>query len=414
MTASDVRTPTDRSGRGLTLQVSADYVLSHLGYFTVMPVLPILLAVQLADHGAQWVGIALFALAAAVRGGSLVVTRVIHRSPVRTTVVAGLLLAGGGFAASGWVAHPVAVIAALAVAGLGISVNALAMRAYIAVSTDDVARRNEMYSAIQVAVNVSAAFGPVLANVLLSAGRGRVLLIVTACYLAAAVAMALLVPGSARLDGDAAPPTPVLRLGRLLWSRRFRAISVPVIGGSLLYAQFFSAFALLVNLASEDTLVRAGCFTLNAVLVVALQVPVSRWISRRLVNGDPPARWLVVGVALFGLSFVVAAVGGTTVATAYVAITVLSVAETVFTPLVSTAFVEAGRGRQAVEILNLRQIAATIGESTGALIGGSFFLAAVDAGRTSLFWGALVVVAVLTVVAGTALGRKSEEAGRVG
>ena len=393
--------------RSLLRKVSTDYAFSHLGYFTIMPVLPILLAVQLSDYGNEWVGISLFVLAAAVRGGSLIITRLIHRSPVRRTVVLGLLAAAAGFGLSGQFHNPLVVVIALAVAGFGISVNALAMRAYVAAATDDVARRNSVYSAIQIAVNVSAAVGPIVANLLLAAERSLVFLLVAVCYVVAAALMALMVPGDVRLDNNSKRPASLIKLLAALGSSSFRGIAITVTGGSLLYAQFFSAFALLINLASDDTLVRAGCFTLNAVLVVSLQVPVSRWIGRRLSAGEAPLKWLLVGVVIFGLSFAVVGTGGTTVLSAYLAIAILSVAETIFTPLVSTAFVEAGRGRPPVEILNLRQIAATIGESTGALIGGSLFLIAAGAQYQALFWWSLVVVALLTVIGAIAATRTS-------
>lgn len=410
-TATPTHQQVEVGHRRLVVQVSTDYVFSHLGYFTVMPVLPILLAAQFADHGAQWVGIALFTLAAAVRGGSLVVSRAIHRTPVRRTVVLGLLLAAAGFGLSGRFESPAPVLAALAVAGLGISVNALAMRAYVAVATDDVARRNGVYSAIQIAVNISASVGPVLANLLLATHRSTVLLVVSACYVVAAGSMALMIPAGVRLDRGAQRPAPILRLFAALGSDAFRSIAVAVVGGSFLYAQFFSAFALFINLASEDSLVRAGCFTLNAVLVVALQVPVSRWIGARLAAGEPPLRWLLVGVVGFGCSFAIVALGGTTVWSAYLSIAVLSAAETVFTPLVSTAFMEAGAGRPPIEVLNLRQIASTIGESSGAFVGGAVFLVAVRADHDALFWWALALVAALTVAL-TAMTARTGRSGR--
>lgn len=82
---------------------------------------------------------------------------------------------------------------------------------------------------------------------------------------------------------------------------------------------------------------------------------------------------------------------------AYVAIVVFSLGETVYAPMVNTAFVEASEGRPVVEALNLRQVAAATGEGLGAAAGGWLYWEMTSVGREPLYWGALGLFALLTL-----------------
>jgi DHA1 family multidrug resistance protein-like MFS transporter len=69
--------------------VVVDYLLSHLGFFAVLPVLPLLLTSLQAGMGAAWVGATLLAFNFAVRGGSLLCNRILNNIPIRTAMAGG-------------------------------------------------------------------------------------------------------------------------------------------------------------------------------------------------------------------------------------------------------------------------------------------------------------------------------------
>ncbi|WP_373428667.1 MFS transporter [Streptomyces sp. B1I3] len=388
------RSPVRRVLSAITL----DYLLSHLGYFALLPVLPLLVPRLDPGAGAWSVGFALLALTFAVRGGSLFCGGVLHRAPVRGAMVTGLLLAAAGFGALPLVPGVWAIVACLVVAGFGISVNALTARAYVAVSLPGAADRSTVFSAIQVAVNVSAALGPVIANLLFGSSRHGVLLgLVGALYAVAAVAVTLTVPSGLRLsDGDARPP---LRLGLLkavVTDPAIRRVSLLAGVGSLLYAQFFSALALQIAGLTQSTALRSGFFTLNAVLVVALQIPVTLWMNRGLEHHAGPVRYLRIGLVVFAVAFALLGADSTGLITVFVALAVFSLAETVFTPTVSTAFAGLDGDRPIVEVFNLRQVATAGGESLGSFAGGTLFLLASAHGLLAWYWSALAAVGLLT------------------
>lgn len=386
--------------RAVSIPVVFDYLLSHLGFFSVLPVLPLLLDGLHNDVGPLFIGASLFAFNFAVRGASLFCSRLLHRSPIRRAMATGLLMAAAGFVLLPWAPGAVTSVLCLLVAGTGISINGLMARVYVALSIDDPAGRNTVFSAVQVAVNVGAALGPVVANLLL----GRQLDVLLMCgvavmYVLAAVVVVLALPRELRPgDGDVRPP---LRLGLLrdvVLDPHVRRVSAITAVGSFLYAQFFSAIVLHVAELTDSAPLRASFFTLNAVLVVVVQIPVSAITSRRLAGGASPVGFLLAGALGFAAAFIVMGVTGAAVAGAFAAVVVFSVAETLFTPMVNTAFSEIPGNRPAVELFNLRQVAATAGESAGAFTGGTLFLVALGLGAVPAYWLLLAVCGAVAVL----------------
>jgi DHA1 family multidrug resistance protein-like MFS transporter len=345
------------------------------------------------------VGISLLVATFAVRGGSLFVSGMLHRVPVRRSMVGGLLCAAVGFGALPLAPGIPGLLGCLFLAGLGISINALTARAYVAVALPASGDRTTIFSAIQVAVNISAALGPIAANFLFSGQHyGLLLAFVAVLYTAAASAVAATVPGGLRLsDGSGRPP---LRLGLLkvvVTDPGIRRVSAVTAVGSLLYAQFFSALALQIADLTTQPALRAGFFSLNAVLVVVLQIPVTVYLKRGMERGEPPLRYLLLGLLVFSCSFAVLGLDSGSLTMAYTAIVIFSFAETLFTPTVNTAFVDLGGDRPVVEVFNLRQVATATGESLGSFAGGTFFLLATAHGVLAGYWFALAAIGLVTV-----------------
>ncbi|MFJ3937633.1 MFS transporter [Streptomyces parvus] len=377
-----------------------DYLFSHLGYFTLLPVLPVLLPRLDPGVNAWWTGAALFASTFALRAGALFVGGYLHRAPVRRTMVGGLLLAGAGFGALPWAPGIPGILCCLVAAGFGISVNGLTARAYVVRALPSAGDRTTVFSAIQVAVNVSAALGPVIANFLLGRGHNGLLLsLVAALYAVAASAALVTVPAGLRLSTQ--EERRPLRLGVLkvvFTAPDVRRVAWVTAVGSLLYAQLFSALALHIARLTEDGALRSAFFSLNAVLVVALQIPVAVIMKRGLERGRPPQRYLLLGLLAFSASYAVLGLAAHSLVAAFAAIVVFTLAETLFTPTVNTAFAELGGDRPVVEVLSLRQVATAAGESAGSFVGGALFLLVSSHGGPGAFWFLLAAVGALTAV----------------
>ncbi|QUQ63821.1 Multidrug resistance protein MdtH [Kutzneria sp. CA-103260] len=386
--------------RRVSVPVVLDYLLSHLGFFAVLPVLPLLVERLHPGTGPLYVGISLFLFNFAVRGASLFCSGLLHRTRIRHAMTGGLVLAAASFAALPFAPGSIGVLVCLLLAGTGISTNGLMARVYVAMALESPAARNTVFSAVQVAVNVSAALGPIVANFLLAQSLDVTLMLaVAAMYLLAAGLVAVTVPAGLRPgDHDVRPP---LRLGLLkvvVTDPLVRRVSVVTAVGSFLYAQFFSAIALQVAELTGSAALRASFFTTNAILVVVVQIPVTAYAQRRLSAGATPFGFLLVGVTIFAAGFAVMGAAGATLVGAFAAVVVFSVAETFFTPTVNTAFSAIPGDRPMVELFNLRQVAATAGESLGGFAGGALFLTAAQFGARPVYWGVLAVVGLLCVL----------------
>lgn len=382
-------------------RVVSNFLFANLGMFALLPVLPVWLGRVTDGDDAWFVGFALFVFAFCVRGASLFFAGLLHRTPVRLAMSGGLMVAAVSFAVMTLVDRPVGILLLLILAGAGISANSLMARVYIAMSLPSSPDRNTVFAALQIAVNISAALGPVAANLLFSdQGGATVLLAVAAAYGLAAVVVALSTPkGMVPGDGDVRPPLRFQIIKDMADDNGIRRISVVTIVGTFLYAQLFSALVLHVATLTDSALLRASFFTTNALVIVIAQVPVAMLTKRLLNRGTSPLALLVVGIAGFGVAFLLLGWVGAMLAGTLLAVVMFSLAETVFTPIVNTAFGELPGDRPLVEVFNMRQVAVTIGESSGSFAGGALFLLAASRGATQFYWYALAGSAVLTVVA---------------
>lgn len=397
--------------RAVSRSVFVNYLLSNLGYYTLLPVLPLI--VKHMQGGEAWyVGTALFVLAFSVRASCLFASRLLHRTTPRVSITGGLLLAAAGFAVLSVSPGPVGILVCLAVAGFGISVNTLMARAFVAMRLTTPGARNTAFSAIQVAVNLAAAAGPVAANLLFgSAGYALCLVAVVALYVVGAVATAVVIPTTQRpSDQDDRIPNGLLGgLRVIVTDPNVRQVAVVALTGWFLYGQLFSALALHISELTQEPLLRSAFFTTNAVLIVLVQLPVSTYAGRRLDTGTPPVVFLTVGVGMFAAAFAVLAGFGGSVAGVFLGVGLFSLAETAFTPFVATAFAEISGKRPVVEVFNLQQIVMAAGESFGAFSGGALFSIAAAHGVQPVYWSVLTIVAMLVVGLSTMRRRGSRE-----
>lgn len=394
--------------RRVTVSIVSNFLFYCLGLYTLLPVLPVLIPKLHAGTGLLMIGLTLGAFNFAVRGSSVFVGGYLHRNPVRSVMITGLLTAAAGYVLVAYSPSATTMLLALILAGVGTSTNGLAARVYISMTVSGATERNNVFSAMQVAVNLAAALGPIIGDFLFGRGLVRPMMIgIAASYCVAALVVRATVPRGLRPDADSARAP--LRFGLLrviVADRPVRRVSIVAAVGGLLYAQFFSAVALQVARLTTSPSLRASVFTANAIIIVAAQVPISAAVKRRLLAGISPLTLLAAGMALYVLSFAVMGGLGLHIYGVYLATVLFSLAETLFTPLVNTAFAELDGDRPLVEVFNLRQVAVTVGESSGSFLGGALYLTAAERGETAGYWLALAAVGAVVAVPHLWSGRR--------
>lgn len=371
--------------RAFTAGLSADHAAGNLGQYMILPVLGVFLTAQV---GGDWiVGVGLFLYSASAGVCALLVNHWLPRFSIVGAMTGSTVLSALGFGLMPYSHDAVVQVLLIVLAGFGGSVHFLLSRVLVAEAIPDAVGRHQVYSVLQIAVNLAAALGPFLAGLLYSSADPRVLLTTVAgCYLLAGLSLRFGIPRELRptaTSGRWPVSRAVLRLVREDSSIR-RTVTICVLG-AFVYGQLYSAFALFVARDVGSALVRAALLAAPALAIVVLQTAVTAATGKLLARGTRPFTLLVHGTVLFSASMVVLGVGLPVVLGAALAVALFSLAEMLFTPMVSTAF--AGLPvTSTLEAFNLRQLSWTAGEAIGSLAGGTVFLALDQAGLAHGYW----------------------------
>jgi predicted MFS family arabinose efflux permease len=375
------------SESALRLTIAVDYLLCNCGRFSLMPVMAVLLAAQ--SDGADWLitGVGMFGFMVFAGLSSLLVTKWLPRYSYTATMSSSMVFCAVGFGLLPFTHNPLTTMGLLFVAGFGTSVHAVLARVLVAERIASETARNNVYSIQQIATNMAAAIGPFIAGALYVGGDARPLLtFVAAAYLLAGLSLMLGLPRGVHPPEVVRERTTGVTAGmRLLGDEQCRRASVMTAIGSFAYAQFYSAFALLVALAIDSTLLRGALLAGPPIAIVIFQTLVTAVANRYLRAGVPPLAMLSVATAVFGVAMVFIGIGLPVVVGAVVAMSVFAVAEMLFTPMVSIAFTRISSvSRLAAS--NLQGVAWTAGEALGSLCGGAVFLLCYKHGAGEMYW----------------------------
>jgi MFS transporter, DHA1 family, multidrug resistance protein len=396
------------TGRWTLRGLLTEYVLAFTGYFALVPVLPVLLR-EVRDLRAVQVGAALVVFTLAARAGSLLVAPLLHLASRGLVLVAAPALTGLSAAVLALGPPLPLLLACLATAGLGVSVNGLVVRVHLAERESGDGRRLRSFALLNVALNLAGAVGPLLGTALYDrAAPGRVLGTVAALYAGAVlVSLPLLrAAGGSGIDsGRRFSPRAYARVLRR--SPELRRLLLVTVLGWALYAQLFSALPLYLFRTVERRALIGTVFVLGAVLIVTCQLLVTRVVTRRIEAGTPAERVLLAGIGLFPCSFLLVGASGGRLAVLYPAIAVFTLGEILFTPLVDTALARHGEDEGYVAVFAGKQVTVAVGESVGAFLGGTGFLfvsGALDS--DAAYWFAAAAVGLAAVLALAARPRR--------
>lgn len=367
------------------------------GYFGALSVLAIVLKDRYTSGFA--VGMALLAFSLGDGIGGLLFSRLLPRLDYRHSMAVSMTASSAAFVAFGvsrgyWVCSTLLILA-----GTGGSIFTTLCRTMVAQVTPVPAHRHRIFSAVQVAFNVAAAAGPAAFGLLLSAGLIRYVFAAAAALYCTSAAVAItLVPPRLRPPAVAGG-SPISRVSLRRIARDQTALRVLglLLIGSVLYRQFYSAYALQMAavLAPNE---RAALFWGNALLVAALQLPVSRVVRPFITSDVRTMRTMALGVAVFAASLALMGLLPIVFGSFVVVMVIFSFAETVYTPTVSTAI--AGIPSASVlESFNIRQVTWTAGSGLGVLLGGTFYIETANSVGPGPYWLALASLTIAAVLA---------------
>ncbi|WP_405009327.1 MFS transporter [Kitasatospora sp. NBC_01539] len=386
--------PHGPAARSTTRAVTLHYFMTNTGLFGLLSTLAVSLTA--AGFGGAQTGFLILVFTIANKVAKVPLARWLDRIPAPSSVLAGCLTAAVGFVGLRVADGLAATAATLALAGLGVSVNALAAKQLAADAGDRSGDRARLFSLVNIAVNVaSAAAAPAALFLVAHHRHGAVLTGVAAVYCLAGTVTFL---NYRRLVPDR-PERPAgsslqgyLTILRLPGMRAFMLINLL---GWCCYGQLFNALALHVSSGPAAAGGLGPLYTLNALLVVVAQLGVTR-LGERLSGGRQTVT-AVASYTLFALAF----------ATVYllpgypgavVGVVLFTLAEMLFVPTMDVLLLGLlGTASRALGY-GLFSIGNAVGEAVGAGAGVALYRWLDGGGHGPSFWLIAAVVALLSAV----------------
>ncbi|MEV5822658.1 MFS transporter [Micromonospora harpali] len=274
----------------------------NVGFYMLLPYLAGYLADDLGLSAAV-IGLVLGVRNLSQQGLFLLGGSASDRLGARGVIIVGCALRAVGFGVFAVGVSLPALLAASVLSGLAGALFNPAVRAYLAQAAPD--RRAEAFALFNVFASAGSLLGPLIGSALLLVDFRAAALAAAGVFAALTVAQALVLPTQpARSSGQG-----VLGDWReAVTDRRFLAFTLALSAMFALQNQLYLVLPVRAEQAGGHPLAVASLFVVSTVVTLAWQVPVTRWLHRRLARG--PA--IALGLAVMGGGFVLplAPVGG--------------------------------------------------------------------------------------------------------
>lgn len=366
---------------GASTYIVIHYFLTNLGYFGLLSTLVVTL--NAAGFEAPEIALLVMVFTITSKVAKIPLASLLDRIAAATSVLLGCVIAAAGFVGLSVTGGLPLTAGCLAIAGMGISINALASKQLAAAASDGSKSRAPLFSLINTAVNIASAVAAPVALMLTEHRHyGYVLIGVAAVYSTAGVATFV---NYSSLGTDRQPTSgcslrAYLVILHLPGMRCFLLINS---FGWLMYGQLFNVLALYVSRTLGLPGRLGWLYTLNALLIVFLQLGMTR-LTERWTAG----RQIITVVTAYGtftLSFAAAYVlpgyGG-----AVVFVIVFTLAEMMFIPSVDVLLLGLlGRQSRAVGY-SILSISNALGEALGGGAGVATYRWLSDHAHENEYW----------------------------
>jgi MFS family permease len=370
--------------------ICLDYLITNVGYFSLIPILTIVLT-KTKGFSLSEMATAIFAISLSFRSAHFFVGPFLDSINVKTSLFIGVLLTGISFAAMGYVNTLPLLIACSVVAGCGTSANALAAKSFVSKIGSQDGNSFIYFSIINIFVNIAAAFGGLIGSYLLAQNLAdHVFLITGAFYILAGLIILLM------LQKDDIPEKTVKHVEFwkgykiVITDLRYLKFLPFNFFGWFCYAQLFSALPYFVSTryGREDQL--GILYTLNAVLIILLQLPLSKFVNKLFPKGRENYQFLLAYL-LFGLAFLLPGIYQS-FNVLFLTIIFFTLAEMLFTPLVDTMLYSYAKPGFHTTYFSVLVISKALGDGLGSYLGLRLLGFWVQRNQHSWFWLSIAVL----------------------
>jgi DHA1 family multidrug resistance protein-like MFS transporter len=395
----------ERRGLGSALPLLGTILLGSAGTFLVIPFLGLHLSRE-PDVGPGAVGVLLAIQVVSSRGLTVVTGPLADRFGARLMMIASIVVIGASYALLALLASPWLYGIDLALMGLGVAAFQPSSKSLLAALADR-GDRGAVFAARNVAFNAGAALGGAVGSVF--ADHASALFVAAgALYGVLALGVSLLLPDTERPAGEAAPPEGGASLLGALRDRRLVAVIALGAGFWFLYSQLIVTVPLAIGRAGLGHVVGL-LFTVNALIVILLQLPLTRASERLRLDARSQVAW---GGVLTGAGLALVALvdrGGVGIALAFVV--VFTVGEMLVAPSLDTLTSELAPERRLGTYFGVAYLGYAIGGTVGSIGGGFLLEAGRSLGADWLPWVTSLAVGVYVSVMATWLAHRFTRVG---
>ncbi len=330
-----------------------------------------------------------------VFGGALA-----DRLGVRVLILSGLLVRSLGFALMGFAGDFVTLMLASLLAALGGALFDAPRNAAIAALTED-HNRAKFYALGGVIGNLGMTIGPLIGTLLFKTGFTTVALVSAACYVLTLLLTSIFLPNVKTSSESTNPSRPLAGLGVVFQDSRFVWFTVFLMGYWLMWSQFSIAISLAAVATAHTKDAVSWVYTLNALMSVVLQYPVSRFLAGRV----KPMQAVVIGMGVMALGIGSLAFAGNIVLF-LISLVVLSFGGVIATPSVQTTTAELANPKLLGSYFGVNALSLAFGGGLGNLVGGTLYQSSLQLELPWLPWVVFAGVGFLSTLGLAFLNRQ--------
>jgi predicted MFS family arabinose efflux permease len=337
-------------------------LLSHLATYMVLPLLPIYLKAS-KGVGVAEIGMILAVSPFAFQAGSLLGGWLSDRYGRRMVIVLGAWINAAALTGYAWF-HAVPLLVATALlSGLGVGLNAPSTKASIAALASEGKHRTTAFSLRGISANLGIVLGGVITYFILGGASEVIFYAASGIYALLGVICRLFLPkGCGDEPCESVPIRSYLEVFRNKGLLVFSILSVPVWA---LYTQLSLSLPLRAEAVLPDPGVVSLIWTLNSIVVVVLQAPVSRLLLRRMQPMIAISLGvLFLGVGLGSLYWAVNLTGFILSGLVFI------MGEMLIIPTVDSTVSRLGSAKMVGILFGISNFVSGLGESSGKLAGG--------------------------------------------
>lgn len=370
------------------LLLLAEWSISNLGHYAVLSILAIYFLQTLTLPPGQAAALVLI-FSLSLRLSRILLAPLVDRLVPRTAITLALFVSALGYLSLSIATVPATIVAALLVIGAGVGTNVLAVKTMAANTAREGQSPLLRYASLSMGLNFAAAVGPIIGSALFLSWRPTSVFVLAAVAYAAAGIIALRLPRSEHRAAERpswiAGIKANLRLPAMRRAMLFTALSF------FLYSQLYATLPLFVQSGLQTPSLLGTYLTLNAVLVIGGQLPLSKLLTHW---GASASTLLLAGYLLFGVGFSLLWFFPLW-QIAYVAVVFWTLGEMLIMPMLDTLVAEGVPAAQRTVAFALSGLAVGIGDGLGSSVGVALGGWLLQRQQLLLLYGVFAVVAVI-------------------